>query len=240
MSALAPVPPVAASSLTLSSVAALVAPAPSCDVARVLAGRHVVWRCDPMAQTRRAALGAVLALCAAAVVRAQPGVCDDEYECVFQDKISNQWTNITFSFDLRPLCYAGASYFVADNGGHNYSFSICGTSTYQCLPPWPDVYTTGVAVQYFGDVPVCNTSAPACRDYFGNPACCTADCQVLGVGPPLWQLQNPSNPETGGILVTHRGVPPSYVLTLTLTPTPILMLKVLLILARSHPCLYSY
>ncbi len=112
-------------------------------------------------------------------------------------------------FDLRPLCAGGSAYSVNDSQGHFYNFNICGYAAFECEPTWNDVYKTGVAVQYFGDVPPCNTSAPGCADWEGNPVCCTQDCQVLGVGPPVWQLKQPANPETGGVLVTHRGVPPA-------------------------------
>ena len=138
---------------------------------------------------------------------AQPGQCDDEYECIY-DAVTRD--GITFVFDLRPLCKSGG-YAVNDTSGHTYSFNICGNSAFQCEPTWNDVYGTGVAVQYWGEPPACNHSAPACTDYFGNPICCTQDCQVLGVGPPLWQLKQPQNPEFGGLLITHRGVPPAYV-----------------------------
>ena len=36
---------------------------------------------------------------------------------------------------------------------------------------------------------------------------CTAPCEVLGTGPPLWSLIDPANPATGGVSVTYWGVP---------------------------------
>ena len=39
------------------------------------------------------------------------------------------------------------------------------------------------------------------------PECCTAPCEVLGTGPPLWSLIDPANPATGGVSVTYWGVP---------------------------------
>jgi hypothetical protein len=43
----------------------------------------------------------------------------------------------------------------------------------------------------------------------GLPECCTADCEVLGYGPPIFQLQDESNPTTGGLNIKHIVAPPS-------------------------------
>ena len=139
-----------------------------------------------------------------------PDYCDDEYECVYQSTTTN---NITFTFDLRPLCATGSAYSVNDSGGHTYNFNICGYAAFECEPTWNTVYRTGVAVQFWGSPPPCNHSAPECTDYHGQPVCCTSDCEVLGVGPPVFQMKQPYN-ESGGILVTHRGAPPAYVVPL--------------------------
>ncbi len=37
----------------------------------------------------------------------------------------------------------------------------------------------------------------------GAPVCCTADCEVLGVGYPKWALMDPNDPLLGGLVVTH-------------------------------------
>lgn len=150
----------------------------------------------------------MLAVCGLwSTAAAQFATCDDEYECIYQSTVPQ--TMITFSYDLRPLCETGTTYEVGDGAGHNYSFNICGTSSYECVPSWTNVYETGVAVQYWGEAPPCNASTPNCTDYLGNNVCCTANCQVLGVGIPNWQLKNPNNPEYGGLLITHIGVPPA-------------------------------
>jgi len=150
---------------------------------------------------------AVFALyCASRTAMAQFATCDEEYECTYQ---ASTVDDITFSFDLRPLCEQGNTYLVNDSTGHNYSFNICGTSSFECVPSWTNVYQTGVAVQYWGDVPPCNANTTNCTDYRGENVCCTQDCQVLGVGIPNWSLKDPKNPETGGLLITHIGVPPS-------------------------------
>ena len=41
--------------------------------------------------------------------------------------------------------------------------------------------------------------------------CCTAPCEVLGVGIPLWTPIDSNNLLTGGLRITHMGVPPAYV-----------------------------
>ena len=155
---------------------------------------------------------AVLLCAAASLPRARAGdfaTCDEEYECIYQASIP---PGITFSFDLRPLCELGTTY-TTTVGFHTYSFNICGTSSFECVPQWTNVYQTGVAVQYWGSVPPCNATTPNCTDYLGNNVCCTQNCQVLGTGFPNWQLKDPQNPESGGVRLTHVGVPPAYVNT---------------------------
>jgi hypothetical protein len=83
---------------------------------------------------------------------AQPGLCDDEYECMWQAQTP---TGITFDFDLKPLCTVGG-YSVNDTTGHMFSFNICGNAKYECHPTWNPMKTTGVAVQVWGSAPPCN------------------------------------------------------------------------------------
>jgi len=66
-------------------------------------------------------------------------------------------------------------------------------------------------VQTWGPTPRCNHTAPACADLHTNePACCTANCQVLGTGVPQYNLTDPSNPQTGGVQVTFEGATPAH------------------------------
>ncbi len=62
---------------------------------------------------------ALLALAAVALlghlVAAQPGVCDDTYECIYEAQTVD---NITFTFDLKPLCSSGNSYRIKDATNH--------------------------------------------------------------------------------------------------------------------------
>lgn len=87
---------------------------------------------------RAARFAALSALCAGIAVAQMPvSTCDDEYECIYQ---ASTVDNITFSFDLRPLCETGQTYTATDSTGHTYSFNICGTSSFQCIPQWQNIY----------------------------------------------------------------------------------------------------
>lgn len=112
--------------------------------------------------------------------------------------------SITYDFDLTPLC--GTQLTATDDEMHTYATAICANSDQSCLPAtWQNTYTHGVAIQFWGSKPTCGTP-PACKDNEGNPACCTRDCQVLGVAPATkWGVVNPENPGTGGIYVEYTG-----------------------------------
>lgn len=62
-------------------------------------------------------------------------------------------------------------------------------------------------MQYWGNA----TGGSTCPDpVTGNPTYpCTQNCEVLGVGIPIWELQDPDNPVTGGIKVSYVGAPSS-------------------------------
>ena len=66
--------------------------------------------------------------------------------------------------------------------------------------------------QWWGSTPPCNANSTKCLDpSTGIDMCCTANCEVLGIGIPVWSLLVPENPLFGGLSITHRGVPPPYV-----------------------------
>lgn len=94
-----------------------------------------------------------------------------------------------------------------------YAFNICGTSARRCLPKdYTSRYYTGEAMQFWGGNPLCDITDPTmrCVDPFtGNFTCCTAPCEVLGVGTPIWELADPNDPIFGGVLLKHNGVPPA-------------------------------
>ena len=41
--------------------------------------------------------------------------------------------------------------------------------------------------------------------------CATADCQVLGAGPPTVELVDSKHPDSGGIKMSFLAIPPEYV-----------------------------
>jgi hypothetical protein len=90
-------------------------------------------------------------------------------------------------------------YSFNDGLGHDYNANICGYSSQICLPSgWANPFVLGSTVQFFGGVPACNEAAPACfNPVTGEAVCCTADCQVLGVGAPVFSLLDPLNPQAG-------------------------------------------
>lgn len=94
-----------------------------------------------------------------------------------------------------------------------YYFNVCGTSPERCYPKDHHVrYSYGAAVQTWGSPPPCNTSDPS-ASYFdptlNRTMCYTTECEVLGVGTPIWELADPGDPFKGGVLLRHEGVPPS-------------------------------
>ena len=121
-----------------------------------------------------------------------------------------------------PLCQDedSADYQFDDGLGHTYFANICGNSKQRCLPPgWLPTFEMGVAVQFFGDTPPCNYLDPStlnCIEKVGQmPACCTSDCQVLGVGNPTFSPMpglgpGPNGPQTAppGVIITYDGSPP--------------------------------
>jgi hypothetical protein len=67
-------------------------------------------------------------------------------------------------------------------------------------------------VQFWGAHPTCDLTdnSTQCLDPVSQKFyCCTQDCEVLGVGTPIWHLLDESNPTTGGVSLKHMGVAPS-------------------------------
>mmetsp|Transcript_65735 Transcript_65735/g.133524 ORF Transcript_65735/g.133524 Transcript_65735/m.133524 type:complete len:255 (+) Transcript_65735:83-847(+) len=158
-----------------------------------MASRHVV--------ALASALTVVMCASVATVQAANPQ-CDPSYECKFVYTAPDGSKSHTF--DFTSLCSA-TDYVLTDVKGHNYYAQICGTAKQNCLPAtWQNTYEYGVAVQTWGQTPPCG-NPPACKSKQGQAACCTADCQVLGQGPPQWSLVDPSNPSTGGVQAHHQG-----------------------------------
>lgn len=108
-------------------------------------------------------------------------------------------------YNLKPLCQGNIPYVFDDTEkNQKYVFQICGnTQPIDCTPPYEVKYQRGVAIQFFGNEPAGNAT---CVNNEGNPVHCTRDCEVLGVGLPVINLTDPSDP-FGGVNVTFTGVP---------------------------------
>ena len=73
----------------------------------------------------------------------------------------------------------------------SYYFNICGYANKKCLPNFPERYVYGAAVQTtnFDTPPACNLAngTGTCLNRLTNQSeCCTAACEVLGTGTPIW------------------------------------------------------
>lgn len=152
------------------------------------------------------------ALAATAFVAAQiepNNNCDPDYDCNwhFTDKYG-----VVYEFDFSHHC-SSVGYRLSDASNHTYYFNICGKASERCAPKEHHVrYSYGAAIQTWGSTPLCNTSDPTASYYdpvLNKTMCYTMECEVLGVGTPIWELQNPIDPADGGVLLRHEGVPPS-------------------------------
>lgn len=112
----------------------------------------------------------------------------------------------TYQFDLSQTCNEHEDYSYTDSANRTYNINICGTAVQNCLPStYATLYEYGAVVQTWGERPDCPPSN--CTDPFtGEQTCCTADCEVLGVGAPYIELLDPDNPVTGGLVMTHHAV----------------------------------
>lgn len=167
-----------------------------------------------MAALRGAAVAAALAATATVLVVAQiqpPGACSPDYDCKLTHY--DMYGNL-YELDFTNLC-SPIGYTVNDTSGHMYHFNVCGLANqFPCLPKtYTSVFMYGAAMQILDPVrPACNLSdlANECLDPIKNVSrCCTEDCEVLGVGTPIWTFQDSGNPATGGVNLTYTGVPPA-------------------------------
>lgn len=143
----------------------------------------------------------------AAFVAADEQHCDPSYDCEFFEETSSD----LWYWDFTSLCSATEYTYPDPNPTLNstFHFNICGYTQTKCIPPdWQNPYEVGVAIQMWGNTPAC-TNPPACTDNTGAKVCCTAECELLGYGYPIFELVDPNNPKTGGINITHLSVPAS-------------------------------
>lgn len=131
------------------------------------------------------------------------GVCMPAPLCQYSVTVNGR----SYHFDISSGCHS-TDYTAVDGVGHRYAANICGTASTACNPKsWTNTQIYGNAVQSWGGTPSCNKTAPECNDptQGGKAVCCTADCQLIDSGKPTIRLANPSNPLSGGLLVTHEG-----------------------------------
>ena len=157
------------------------------------------------------------------------GACLDniDTDCVFT---IHSFFGSSVGFDMRSLCQPQGYSFVNNSQavGKRYSFNICGLAADTCTPcgtivngaPSPNLpyctnysrYPTAPVIQFVNSsesAPDCGVLGKACFDRLQNaPTCCTAACETLAIGTPLWGAIDPVNVEEGGLSLTYFGVVP--------------------------------
>ena len=152
------------------------------------------------------------ALCAPA---ARASVCFPEYQSFFtwfSDDRSQQ-----FSYDLRDLCTTGSGTAGIDHvwwtglctgAGcmNNYTifYTIGGNLTRRCNPRWDHYLSGGSIIQSWGDVP---SVSPTVDPETGATVPVDANCEILAHTRPEFDLQDESNPATGGIALSYAALP---------------------------------
>ena len=114
-------------------------------------------------------------------------------------------------FDFSPL--ALSDFVAQDSTGHTYHFNICGKLSSKLCHDEKEIqwaltsFYRGIAVQSWGPTPPCNSTTKDCYNSDFESICCTQACQVLATSwQPSWRLADPSNPATGGVVVSLPGV----------------------------------
>ena len=149
-------------------------------------------------------LGAALALALVAGARAQSSepACDAEYECQYVSSYGYTW-------DLRGMCQESTGYYRWDDmvTNESYVFQLCGNlqDPWSCVPldqTRQVQYSRGVAIQYDGAYPA---PGQQCVNNLGYTVPCTRNCEVLGVGNPVFTPYDPAN-QARGLNATFIGV----------------------------------
>jgi hypothetical protein len=170
---------------------------------------------SPRTHLQRTRIPRILVDAVATPEAPRPGQCFQQSTCQYNVTVPGG----VVAFDVSPLCKELSEYSVSDGQGHTYQFNgscgagkaryawvlpfimmalcglwllaVCGNTKSQCMPKeWLVQSTVGVVAQFFGATPPCNQTAPECTDFYGNPACCTPDCDLLGA--PVAVLGAPS------------------------------------------------
>lgn len=89
--------------------------------------------------------------------------------------------------------------------GQQFQLNVCGLTNYKCVPNWPVYDNYGVAVQILSAAPSPN---PGCMDTTGATVPCSGQCVVLGTDFFKFALLDETNPATGGVVLSHTGMPP--------------------------------
>lgn len=165
-----------------------------------------------------ARLLALLALALAAPRAARASQCFAEYQSFFtwfDDARTQQ-----FSYDLRDLCTTGAGTVGRDlswNTGpcagkgcmNNYTiwFAIGGNLTRRCNPKWTHFMSGGSVFQTWGDAPDPALYPPRADPETGAVLPVDPNCEILAHTRPDFDLQDASNPATGGITLSFQALP---------------------------------
>ena len=126
------------------------------------------------------------------------------------------------------MCRAGGSYEFTNSTEavpKRYSFNIGGFTSATCIPfcdpnvnancgvnttynRWP--YSPAIQFVNASQTPEdCVANGPRCFNHVTQqPTCCTAPCESLGIGTPIWSLLDSTNPADGGVGLTFFGVVP--------------------------------
>jgi len=134
--------------------------------------------------------------------------CFDEWQCIYHWLDKTKTTE--YSYDLRPLCIvADRVYNVVTPEGYAWTirYAVCGNTSFACNPSWPHAVSRGNVVQGLGNLPSPGTMTTDPET--GLQVIATEDCEVLGHTRPEFDLLDPTNPATGGIVLKHSSLPPS-------------------------------
>jgi len=120
---------------------------------------------------------------AASAFAAGSQFCDPTYQCRYHYQTD---TDLWY-WDLSSLCHPHAYSHVENdrvNPPTNFTFNICGLSDEKCTSSDPLLPSYGVAVQNWDN-----------------------NCALVGEGQPIFMPYDLSNPQTGGINVSHLAAP---------------------------------
>jgi hypothetical protein len=160
--------------------------------------------------TAAAVAASAVLVCVQAQTPYQYEQCFDEYLCIFHYLNSGTSLSYKYSWDFRGLCRtAGNEYLYTDTYNHTVRYNICGMVSKPCVPSEYKVNIgMGVATQQWTEDPPCGPTPSCTLPEDGSPVCCTGDCTVLAFDIPRYSLMDPNNPVTGGIIMSHAGLPP--------------------------------